>query len=390
MTEQEPAGPARRSARDYAATLTLAASLLALGVGWTWRDVTHASAAPSSAVAAASTLPALTTPVTSYATIVDQVAPAVVTIRTAATFVASPRSRQRSPFEQYFGQEERTPRRGQRYREEGLGSGIIVRPDGYILTNHHVIDNVDQIQVELPDKRVFDAKVIGDDAPSDLAVVKIDATGLRPLAVADSDRARVGDVVLAVGNPLGVGQTVTSGIISAKGRTTGASAQGYEDFIQTDAPINEGNSGGALVNLQGQLVGINSQIVTPTGGNVGLGFAIPSNMAHSVMDQLIAHGRVRRAKLGVTVQPVTADVASALKLAEIRGALVNSVEPDSPGARAGLQAGDVILEVQGRNVADGNDLRNAVSSSEPGTSITLQIVRDGKPLSIAAKVVELQ
>jgi Do/DeqQ family serine protease len=372
MADQHSIRTARQSVRASVTALALAASLLALGVGLSWRDVIHA-AAPAATTTAAAPLPAMTTPVTSYAGVVDLVAPAVVTIRTEARLSRRTRG---MPFAREF-------------EEEGLGSGIVVRADGYILTNHHVVDRADRIAVELADKRVLPATVVGDDAPSDLAVVKIAATGLQALALADSDHARVGDVVLAVGNPLGVGQTVTSGIISAKGRTTFAANDSYQDFIQTDAPINQGNSGGALVNLQGQLLGINSQIVSPTGGNVGLGFAIPSNMARPVMDQLIAQGRVRRAKLGVTVQPVTADLASSLRLAEVRGALVNSVEPRSPGAQADLRPGDVILAVQGHLVTDGNDLRNAVSSSEPGSSITLQVMRDGQPRTLTARLTEL-
>jgi Do/DeqQ family serine protease len=373
MTDQDSYRNGRQSVSAYVTALALAASLLALGVGWSWRDVIHA-AAPAVAATTGAPLPTMTSPVTSYASVVDLVAPAVVTIRTEA---AMARLSRRMPFAREF-------------RQEGLGSGIVVRADGYILTNHHVVDSADRIEVELADKRVLPAEVVGDDAPSDLAVVRVATSGLHALALADSDHARVGDVVLAVGNPLGVGQTVTSGIISAKGRTTDAANDSYQDFIQTDAPINQGNSGGALVNLQGQLLGINSQIVSPTGGNVGLGFAIPSNLARPVMDQLIANGHVRRAKLGVTVQPVTADIASSLHLAEVRGALVNSVEPRSPGAQADLRPGDVILEVQGHQVADGNDLRNAVSSSEPGTSITMQVMRDGRARAITARLGELR
>lgn len=372
MLDQDSNRTARQSVSAYVTALALAASLLALGVGWSWREVIHA-AAPAGAPAAAP-LPAMTSPVTSYAGVVDLVAPAVVTIRTEGSIERVTRG---MPFAREF-------------RQEGLGSGIVVRADGYILTNYHVVEHADHIRVELGDKRVLPATVVGDDAPSDLAVIRIAASGLHAMPMADSDHARVGDVVLAVGNPLGVGQTVTSGIISAKGRTTGADTASYQDFIQTDAPINQGNSGGALVNLQGQLLGINSQIVSPTGGSVGLGFAIPSNMARTVMDQLIAHGHVRRAKLGVTVQPVTADIASSLNLSEVRGALINSVEARSPGAQADLRPGDVILEVQGRLVTDGNDLRNAVASSEPGTSITLQVVRDGRPKRLIAKLAELQ
>jgi Do/DeqQ family serine protease len=296
-------------------------------------------------------------------------------------------------FRDFFGREFDERGSGGRMRvprQEGLGSGVIINADGYILTNHHVVDGADKVEVELADRRVLTATVVGDDAPSDLAVLKVQATGLHPLVLADSDKARVGDVVLAIGNPLGVGQTVTSGIISAKGRTTGTTDGSFQDFLQTDAPINHGNSGGALVNLQGELIGVPSQIMSPSGGNIGLGFAIPSNMAKNVMGQLISSGHVRRAKLGVTVQPITADLASSLGLSDVRGALVNQVEPGSPAERAGLRQGDVITDVQGRRVTDGNELRNAISNTAPGTSVALKVVRDGRTSDVSARLEELK
>jgi Do/DeqQ family serine protease len=273
--------------------------------------------------------------------------------------------------------------------ERGLGSGVIVSQEGYILTNNHVVDSANEVKVELPDKRSFTAKVVGTDPASDLAVVKIEAKDLPTLQFGDSDAVRIGDVVLAVGNPLGVGETVTSGIISAKGRTTPGDPDAYEDFLQTDAPINHGNSGGALVNTSGQLIGINSQILTPSDGNIGLGFAIPSNMARNVMDQLIKNGTVRRAKLGVTVQGISADMASALGLSSAKGALVSNVEDGSPAAQAGIHQGDVITQFNGKPVADSNQLRNEVSSTTPGSTVTMQVVRNGKTDTVKATLGEL-
>jgi len=214
--------------------------------------------------------------------------------------------------------------------------------------------------------------------------LKVDAQGLPTLTIGDSNRVNVGDVVLAVGNPLSVGQTVTMGIISAKGRATGVGDGSYEDFLQTDAAINQGNSGGALVNLSGELVGINSQIMTPTGGNVGLGFAIPSNMARQVMDQLKTDGKVSRSKLGVTIQNVTADIAASLNLPSVAGALVSGVEPDSAAARAGLRQGDVIVAIDGEKLADNNALRNRVAGTKPGSKVAVEILRDGRSQTIHA------
>jgi Do/DeqQ family serine protease len=270
-----------------------------------------------------------------------------------------------------------------------LGSGVITTADGYILTNNHVVENASRVQVELSDRRTFQAHVVGTDPASDLAVLKIDARNLPTLPMGDSSRVNVGDVVLAIGNPLGVGQTVTMGIISAKGRATGLGDGSYEDFLQTDAPINQGNSGGALINTNGELVGINSQILTPSGGNIGLGFAIPSNMARNVMEQLKTDGRVSRGKLGVTVQNVTADIAASLKLNDVRGALVSAVESGSPAARAGLRQGDVVVALDGEPLADSNALRNRIASTKPGSAVTLQILRDGKQETVRATLGEL-
>src|SRR5947209_2041704 len=352
-----------------------------------------AQSAVGQPVASAAGLPVQT----SYASIVSRVAPAVVTVRSERRVKASS---QQFPFmddpalRDLFG--DRAPRGGQgrqqqprTEKEEGLGSGVIVSPDGYILTNHHVVEGAQQITVELTDGRVFNARLIGSDQPSDLAVLKIDASSLPVLALGDSDQAQVGDVVLAVGNPLGIGQTVTSGIISAKGRTTGLGDGSFEDFIQTDAPINRGNSGGALVNTRGELVGINSQILSPSGGSIGIGFAIPANMARDVMGQLVKQGRVHRGMIGVGIQKVTADIAQSLGLREVRGALVREVQPGSPAAGAGVRRGDVIVAFNGAPVSDDNSLRNMIARTQPGTPVAFAVIRDGRELQLRATLAEL-
>ncbi|MGH7823991.1 MAG: Do family serine endopeptidase [Candidatus Binatia bacterium] len=326
----------------------------------------------------------------SYAEVVDRVAPGVVTIRSERR-VRAPRQHPffNDPlFRDFFGGlfGGAVPR-GESV-QRGLGSGVIVRSDGYILTNHHVVDGAQEIKIELRNHRIFDAKVIGTDPPSDLAVLKIEANDLPTLSLGNSDQARVGDVVLAVGNPLGIGQTVTAGIISAKSRSTGLSDGSFEDFLQTDAPINQGNSGGALVNTAGLLVGINSMILSPTGGNIGIGFAIPVNMARNVMEQLIKTGKVERGHLGISIQPVTPEIASTLGLSEARGVIVNSVTPNSAAARAGIRRGDVIVAFNGEPVVDGNSLRNQVATTRPGTEAQLTVVRDKREQQVRATLGE--
>ena len=313
---------------------------------------------------------------TSYAEVVDRVSPAVVTIRTE--------SRARAPrqfpfmddpfFRRFFG-EPLTPAPERLLR--GLGSGVIVTADGYVLTNHHVIDGAKQIEVELQGPRTLTAKLVGSDPPSDLAVLKIERGGLSALSLADSDKVQIGDIVLAIGNPLGIGQTVTMGIISAKSRRTGLSNGSFEDFLQTDAPINRGNSGGALVDSNGDLVGINSQILSPSGGSIGIGFAIPSNMARDVLDQIVKHGKVTRGQLGVVVQPVTQDIAASLGLNNANGVIVSQVQPGGAADRAGLRRGDIILALDGNLVADANTFRNDIAGTPPGRTVTLRIWREG-------------
>jgi Do/DeqQ family serine protease len=326
-------------------------------------------------------------PILSYATVVDQVAPAVVTIRASRRVRAPQQFRfSDSPlFREFFGGGAPPPQRSE--VQLALGSGVIVRSDGYILTNHHVIDGAEDIKVDLSTRSTFSAKVVGSDSPSDLAVLKITGGNLAVLQLGDSDKVRVGDVCLAVGNPLGVGESVTAGIISAKGRSTDSVGGGsFQDFLQTDAPINQGNSGGALVNTRGELIGINSQILSSNGGNVGIGFAIPSNMAKGVMDQLIGKGSVQRGMLGVSIQPVTSDIAASLGLKDVRGILINSVSAGGPAEKAGVQRGDVILQLDGKDVNDPNQLRNEVAAHSPGSDVTLTISRNGNQQQVRAKL----
>jgi len=378
----------RRTGRLWLAGL----AVLALVSGAAWRGVDAQTTTAPAAKAAPPIAHALAAGRDSYADVVDVVSPAVVTIRAAGKARALPTEFQfpdDDAFRQFFGDRfGRAPREMRPQKQQALGSGVIVSTDGYLLTNHHVVDGADDIKVDLTDGRTFTAKVIGTDQASDLALLKISGADLHPVAFGNSDHVRVGDVVLAVGNPLGVGQTVTMGIVSAKGRSTSVGDGSYEDFLQTDAPINHGNSGGALVNSTGELVGINSQILSESGGNIGIGFSIPANMAKRVMDDLRTKGRVTRAQLGVTVQGVTSDMASNLGLKQASGAIVSAVSPGSAAERAGMKRGDVIQSFNGQPVHDTNTLRNRVAEAGPGTAADVAILRDGSERHLSVKLDE--
>ncbi|MFW8593570.1 DegQ family serine endoprotease [Cribrihabitans neustonicus] len=322
------------------------------------------------------------------APLLEKVTPAVVNISVESRQMAEMNPLFNDPFFRRFFDVPPAPQAPAPRRQMSAGSGVIVdAAKGYVLTNHHVIENGDRIVITLKDRRRFDAELVGSDPGTDIALLQIDAENLTALELGDSDRLKVGDYVLAIGNPFGLGQTVTSGIVSALGRS-GLSVDGYEDFIQTDASINPGNSGGALATFDGRLVGINTAIIAPSGGNVGIGFAVPANMARAVMDQLIEHGEVRRGRLGVVIQDFTPDLAEALDIGTGTGAVVTQVEPGSAAEDAGLQPGDVILSLDGRAVAGSADLRSQVGLKRVGSEVKLEVMRDGSAMTLTATLRE--
>ncbi len=324
---------------------------------------------------------------TSYADVLEPVQPAVVSVYSSKTI----RQRAQVPdiFRQFYG-DGAFPDREQ--RQEGLGSGVIVSKNGYILTNNHVVAEADELKVSLNDGREFEAKLVGADPKTDVAVIKIETDDLPVATLADSDLLRVGDLVFAVGNPLGVGQTVTMGIVSATGRNNlGILAEqgGYENFIQTDAAINQGNSGGALVDARGRLVGINTAILSggARGGNIGIGFAIPINQASAILTSLVETGTVQRGYLGVNIGEVTSDVAQALGLSkDQRGVIITNLPKDSPAAKAGLERSDVVVAIGGREVVSPQQLRNAVAAKAPGAEVEVKVLREGKERTFTVKL----
>ncbi|OAE40064.1 serine endoprotease DegQ [Enterobacter cloacae] len=346
-------------------------SALALSVGLSLSASFPASAALPSQVPGQEAIPSL-------APMLEKVLPAVVSVQVEGTA----RQSQRIPEElkKYFG-EEAPDQQAQPF--EGLGSGVIIdAAKGYILTNNHVISQADKISVQLNDGREFDAKLIGGDDQSDIALLQVqNPSNLTQIAIADSDKLRVGDFAVAVGNPFGLGQTATSGIVSALGRS-GLNLEGLENFIQTDASINRGNSGGALLNLNGDLIGINTAILAPGGGSIGIGFAIPSNMAKTLSQQLIQFGEVKRGLLGIKGMEMSADIAKAFKLNVQRGAFVSEVLPNSGSAKAGVKSGDVIVSLNDKPLSSFAELRSRIATTEPGAKVKLGLIREGKPLTV--------
>ncbi len=334
-------------------------------------------------------------PYKSFSPIVKKVAPAVVKIEVTgkAKAMVLPEGfglndpMLRRFFGEQFGGRQPNGRQQQAPKQHGLGSGVVVTKDGYIVTNNHVVDEADEVKVFLQDGREFTAKIIGRDPKADLAVIKIEAKELPVVPMADSDKVEVGDVVIAIGNPFGVGQTVTTGIVSATGRGN-LGIEDYEDFIQTDAAINPGNSGGALVDADGRLIGVNTAIYSRTGGNQGIGFAIPSGLAKNVMESLIRDGRVSRGYLGVMIQDVTPSLARQFNLKDNTGALIGDVVPKGPAAKAGLKDGDVVTEFNGRKIPDSRNLRLAVGATSPGTTVPVKLLRDGSSKTVDITVME--
>jgi serine protease Do len=312
-----------------------------------------------------------------FAPILQPALPAVVSITSTRLVKVPQMPFFNNPFfQQFFGGQ--LPRGPQEQRERGLGSGVIVSPDGYILTNNHVVEKATEIKVILADKTRYPGKIVGTDPKTDIAVVKIAATGLPTIRLGDSSKLQVGDYAFAIGNPFGVGETATMGIISATGRN-GLDIEDYEDFIQTDAAINPGNSGGPLLDARGEVMGINTAILSGgSGGNQGIGFAIPINMARYVMDEILKHGKVVRGYIGVGIQEVTPDLAKAFHVPAEKGALVGEVEPGTPGAQAGLERGDVITELNGQPISGANELRLKIAAMAPGTSVHLKVDRNGE------------
>lgn len=316
------------------------------------------------------------------APIVDQVTPAVVNISVVTRSPMEDNPLFRDPFFRRFFN---LPERPQN-REQAAGSGVIIdAARGYVLTNHHVIANAQQVTVTLKDRRQLQARVVGTDPGTDVAVLQIEARNLSALRFGDSDQLNVGDYVIAVGNPFGIGQTVTSGIVSALGRS-GLSPEGYEDFIQTDASINPGNSGGALVNLRGELVGINSAIIGPAGGNVGIGFAVPANMARAVLDQVVQFGEVRRGRLGIEMADITPGMATKLGISSLAGVLIAAVEPGSPADKAGLRERDIVIAMNGRRLNSAAELRARLGLTAVGQDVELRLIRGGQQRTVRVRI----
>jgi len=349
-----------------------------------------AAIAPGPAYAALPAPVADAAPMPSLAPMVKRVSPAVVNIATRGTIKEEPG--QRNPllddpfFRRFFDVPPDSKPRERQF--QSAGSGVIVdAKNGYIITNHHVVENASEITITLLDNRSFTAKVIGSDEGADVAVLQAKQPNLIAMALGDSTRLEVGDYVVAIGNPFGLQHTVTAGIVSALGRT-GINPDGYEDFIQTDASINPGNSGGALVNLRGELVGVNSAILSRSGGNIGIGFAIPVNMVKGVMDQLIKYGQVKRGVLGVNIYNVTPDIAKEFGLTESSGALVAGVAPGSAADRSGVKTGDIITSINGVNMKDAGELRNTIGMLRVGDKVEIGLLRDGKARKVNALISE--